>query len=175
MKFSNLQKLAEQGGRTIIKDFDGIKNIVDDCLADLTEKIGPKGQLSELCKAAGVEKVDNAKDDDGATILERIAVRTAQYKKEIDALMLEMDVILSSAQVNEARSNRYIKKDALHVGFEDRLNFQKAKSELEKAKIKFSSEQNFGIFYINFENEADKAKAVKLIKKVIDKKLESEW
>jgi hypothetical protein len=82
--------------------------------------------------------------------------------------------------VNEARStysvaNRYIKKDALHVGFEDRLNFQKAKSELEKAKIKFSSEQNFGIFYINFENEADKAKAVKLIKKVIDKKLESEW
>lgn len=61
------------------------------------------------------------------------------------------------------------------VGFEDRLNYEKAKSECKDAGIPFKSTSKFGVHYITFNNEADQKKAVKLIKKVIDKSVESEW
>jgi hypothetical protein len=61
------------------------------------------------------------------------------------------------------------------VGFEDRLNWEKAKAECKEAGIEFTPHSNFGIYYMGFNSEADQKKAVKLIKKIIDKSVESEW
>jgi hypothetical protein len=61
------------------------------------------------------------------------------------------------------------------VGFEDRLNFELAKDACKDAGIEFETTSKFGIKYMIFKNEADQKKAVRLIKKVIDKSAESEW
>lgn len=61
------------------------------------------------------------------------------------------------------------------VGFEDRLNFHKAQAECQDAGIKFKTTSKFGVHYMIFDNEADQKKAVRLIKKVIDKSMESAW
>lgn len=62
-----------------------------------------------------------------------------------------------------------------HFGFEDRSNAQKTESALKDAGIAFKRHSNFGIFYFDFESAADLKKAVKIVKSVIDKSVESEW
>lgn len=61
------------------------------------------------------------------------------------------------------------------VGFEDRKNWIMAKDACKEAGISFKPHSNFGIFYMTFDSEADQKKAVRVIKKVIDKSVESEW
>lgn len=84
-------------------------------------------------------------------------------------------------QMDEAKKSLYgaklggVSSEKPSFGFEDRLNAQKTKSALDDAGIKYKRHENFGIFYFDFESEADMKKAVKLAKAVIDKSEESEW
>jgi hypothetical protein len=64
---------------------------------------------------------------------------------------------------------------APHFGFEDKGNFDKALKAIKEAGIKCGTDFNFGIHYIHFDNDKDIKAAVKVAKKVIDRKLESEW
>jgi len=77
-------------------DFDGIKAVVDDALADLHDKLGEGGALETLLDKSGLSGLDKNTDHDGKTILERLSVRTAQYKKEVDNLLTEVELMLAS-------------------------------------------------------------------------------
>lgn len=76
--------------------FDGIRSIVDDAMGDLEDKIGKGGALETLLDKHGLADLDQHKDADGATMLERLAVRTEQYKKEVTSIMLEIELMLAS-------------------------------------------------------------------------------
>lgn len=81
------------------KDFDGIQNVVDDCLADLKDKLGKGGNLANLFKASGASKLDSVKDDDGKNVLTQIMSLTADYVKKINGLMSEAGILVN--QVHE--------------------------------------------------------------------------
>lgn len=99
--------VVESTGSKISKDFDGIKRIVDDSLGDLHDKLGEGGALETLLDKAGLTALDKNADTDGATILERLAVRTAQYKKEVDNLLIEVELMLASdSSMNEAKEDQ---------------------------------------------------------------------
>lgn len=85
-----------QEGAKANSDFAGIKRIVDDALADLHDKLSEGGSLETLLDKAGLTDLDKNKDSDGATMLERLAMRTAQFKKEVDKLMTEVELMLTS-------------------------------------------------------------------------------
>ena len=88
-----------QEGAKHTKDFDGIRGIVDDCIADLREKIGKGGMLATLMKESGASKLDTVKDADGKNVLNQIIAKTTEYTKAIEKLMTEAEILIS--QVNE--------------------------------------------------------------------------
>lgn len=88
-----------QEGAKHTKDFDGIRGIVDDCIADLREKIGKGGMLATLMKESGASKLDTVKDADGKNVLNQIIAKTTEYTKAIEKLMTEAELLVS--QVNE--------------------------------------------------------------------------
>jgi hypothetical protein len=95
---------VQEAGRNLISDFDGLQRIVNECIADLEDKLGESGTLEMLLDKANLSDNDNIKDKDGATILERLHVRTQQYKKEVEKLMTEVEIMLASAHVNEGKA-----------------------------------------------------------------------
>lgn len=84
-------------------DFDGIKSIVDDCLADLSDKLGKGGALSDLMKSTGADAMDTHKDDDGLTVQAALAKCVADFKKKVEGLMDEVELMVASGstQVEE--------------------------------------------------------------------------
>ena len=128
---------------------------------------------------AAVAKI--AVDDDGVNVNGDC---WARYEGKLVAKWFDADDegwVESKASTNEGKKGKFgvklggVYEETPEVGFEDRLNFEKAKSECKDAGIAFKTTSNFGIHYIIFNSEADQKKAVRLIKKVIDKSVESEW
>ena len=70
-------------------DFDGIRNVVEDAVADLHDKIGKGGNLATLFKESGASKLDTYKDADGKNVLAQILIKVAAFKKDIESLMTE--------------------------------------------------------------------------------------
>jgi len=107
MQLSRLQELlATQETAELIaegkqhdKDFDGIRSIVDDCLADLKDKLGKGGNLATLMKSSGASKMDTVKDADGKNVLNQIIALTTEYTKAVAKLMTEAEMLV--AQVSE--------------------------------------------------------------------------
>lgn len=106
MQLTRLQELlATQTAETLTegkqhdKDFDGIRNVVDDCLADLKDKLGKGGNLATLMKDSGASKMDTEKDASGKNVLNQIMHLTSEYTKAISKLMTEAEMLV--AQVNE--------------------------------------------------------------------------
>jgi hypothetical protein len=103
MQLSRLQELlatqehAEllEEGKQHDKDFDGIRSIVDDCLADLKDKLGKGGNLATLFKASGASKMDTVKDADGKNVLKQIIDLTTEYTKAVAKLMTEAEILVS--------------------------------------------------------------------------------
>ena len=82
--------------KTHNQNFEGIKSIVDDCLADLEDKLGAGGAIETLLDKTGLSDLDNKKDADGKRMLERLALRTGQYAKEVQKIMVEIELMLAS-------------------------------------------------------------------------------
>lgn len=79
---------------------------------------------------------------------------------------------------NVTDQNDYLgeaKKQDAGFGFENKRNADKAKKALQTAGIPFTRSFNFGIHYFDFESKVDAKKALKIVKDVIDSRLESEW
>jgi hypothetical protein len=72
-------------------DFEGINSIVSDCLADIDEKVDA---LLELARQNGIDKLDTVKDADGHTVLKKIRKMTTDYKKQMEKLMMEVEVMM---------------------------------------------------------------------------------
>ena len=79
-------------------DFAGIARIVDDCLADLKDKLGKGGSLATLFKTSGASKLDTVKDENGKNVLAQIIALTADYKKSIESLMMEAELLVNQGQ-----------------------------------------------------------------------------
>lgn len=95
------QELTE--ARSTMTDFDGIQSIVNDALGDLSDKLGKNGSLATLMKSSGAAKLDTVKDSDGKNILAQIVAKTTEYKKSMEKLLMEAEMLLS--QVNEGQSS----------------------------------------------------------------------
>ena len=76
-------------------DIDGIREIVEDALGDLKDKLGKGGSLSELMRTSGASKLDKIKGEDGKTVLQAITTLTAAYVSQIEKLMTEADLMVS--------------------------------------------------------------------------------
>lgn len=107
MELSRLKELTTiSQGETIAEakntheaSMDGIEAIVADALGDLSDKLGKGGSLEQVMRDSGAAKLDKIKDADGQTILSRITIRTEQYRKEIEKLIVEANLLVS--QVSE--------------------------------------------------------------------------
>lgn len=82
-------------------DFDGIRSIVEDSLADLQDKIDA---LMELAKETGAVKLDTVKDKDGLTVFKKIK-KLADDAQQISKLMTEAEAMImqvAEGQVEQA-------------------------------------------------------------------------
>lgn len=95
-----------QEAKTKASDFEGIQNVVQDALDDLHDKLAEGGALEALVDSVGLTNLDKQKDKDGFTILERLDHITAQYKKEVQKLMMEIEGMMISMPVHEMASAR---------------------------------------------------------------------
>lgn len=95
-------KIQPKAPRDPEHDFEGIKSIVDDALGDLSDKLGKGGSLATLMKDSGASKMDTVKDADGKNVLAQIVAKTSEFKKAIEKLMTEAEILVS--QVNEGTS-----------------------------------------------------------------------
>jgi hypothetical protein len=106
MRLSHLLELTAQApivqeAKTDMSDLDGIKSLVDDCIADLVDKLGADGSLAEFAKKTGMDKLDTEKDNEGMTILPKLAKTVKDFKKTIEALMTEVELMAASMPSKE--------------------------------------------------------------------------
>lgn len=84
------------------KDIVGIRNVVDDALADLSDKLGRGGNLEKIMKASGATKLDSFKDESGQTVLQAILVKTSEFKNEIDHLLTQAELMIQQVALSES-------------------------------------------------------------------------
>lgn len=109
MELIRLKELTARIDETVITeaskkqeaDFTGIRNVVEDALADLNDKIGKGGNLAKLFKESGASKLDTYKDSEGKNVLAQILLKVAAFKKDIDSLMTEAEILVNQAQMSE--------------------------------------------------------------------------
>lgn len=106
-------------------------------------------------------------------------LKTQEFVEFVDALS-EFIGGLDKTELAEGSGKFGVKMGGVssekpEVGFESRSNFKAAKTACDDAGIQYKTSSNFGISYMIFDSEATQKKAVRLIKKVIDKSTESEW
>ncbi len=77
------------------KPIDGIVSIVEDALGDLSDKLGKGGSLATLMRDSGASKIDTVKDASGKNVLQQINALTVEYKKAIEKLMVEAELLIS--------------------------------------------------------------------------------
>lgn len=86
--------------KSAASDFDGIRSIVEDSLADLSEKVEA---LMALAKSTGAIKLDTVKDKDGHTVFKKIK-KLADDAQQIKTLMTEAEAMVmqvAESQVDE--------------------------------------------------------------------------
>lgn len=106
MQLSRLAALASKPlteAKSASSDFDGIRSVVEDSLADLHDKVTA---LMTLAKDTGALKLDTVKDKDGMTVFKKIDKLTKDYKKEMEKLMSEAEVMVM--QVAESQVDRQV-------------------------------------------------------------------
>lgn len=85
-----------ENSQSPIEAFDGIKKIVEEAIEDLESKIGEDGALDSLLSKHNISDLDTFVDRDGVTMAERLAIRTKQYKREVNDIFLELELMLAS-------------------------------------------------------------------------------
>lgn len=86
--------------KSAASDFDGIRSVVEDSLADLHDKVEA---LMELAKSTGAMKLDTVKDKDGMTVFKKIK-KLADDAQQIKKLMTEAEAMVmqvAEGQVDE--------------------------------------------------------------------------
>lgn len=83
--------------KTMMGDWQGIKGVVLDAIADLEDKIAEGGALEAFMDIHGFTDMDTIADKDGKKILERMMVRTQQYKTEMQHLLDQVDIMVTSS------------------------------------------------------------------------------
>ena len=81
-------------------DFDGIRSVVEDSLADLQDKVEA---LMDLAKSTGAIKLDTVKDKDGLTVFKKIQ-KLCSDAQQIKKLMTEAEAMVmqvAEGQVDE--------------------------------------------------------------------------
>lgn len=109
--------------KTVESDFNGIMNVVKDAAADLYDNLGEGGKLETLFDKHGLS--DEAKKD-GFTILERLRAlylpkaadgEDKRVKRELDDLMLEIEIMLASIPVKEGQLDEMAAGRKFNSGF----------------------------------------------------------
>lgn len=77
--------------KSTASDFDGIRSVVEDSLADLHDKVSA---LMELAKSSGAVKLDTVKDKQGMTVFKSIEKLTKDYKAAMEKLMTEAEAMV---------------------------------------------------------------------------------
>lgn len=83
--------------QTLTAGFDGVKSIVEGALGDLEDKLGKAGALELLLNKHGLSDLDNKKDKNGETMLERLQSKTEAFKKEVEDTLLELELMIASS------------------------------------------------------------------------------
>lgn len=86
--------------KSTASDFDGIRSVVEDSLADLHDKVEA---LMELAKSTGAVKLDTVKDKDGMTVFKKIK-KLCDDAQQIKKLMTEAEAMVmqvAEGQVDE--------------------------------------------------------------------------
>lgn len=91
-----VQQVTE--AKTMMGDWQGIRGVVEDAIADLEDKLAEGGALETFMDEHGFTDMDTVADKDGKLILERMMIRTQQYKAELEHLMDEIEIIVTTAQ-----------------------------------------------------------------------------
>lgn len=105
MSLTRLQQLIEAAkynvnepvleAKSPLSDFDGIRSVVEDSLADLCDKLCSGGALHSLMKETGADKLDTVKDKDGHTVMKKLDKLTSEYKKSVEKLLMEAETMVS--------------------------------------------------------------------------------
>lgn len=72
-------------------DFEGIRSVIEDSLADLHDKVS---MLMDMAKDTGAIALDTVKDKDGHTVFKKIDKLTKDYKMSMDKLMMEAETMV---------------------------------------------------------------------------------
>lgn len=83
------------------KDIQGIRNVVDDALSDLMDKLGKGGNLDKIMKASGAYQLDTVKDKNGKAVMAAIVEKTAAFRSEIDQLLTEAELMIHQVSLTE--------------------------------------------------------------------------
>lgn len=135
LQFADTPVLTE--GTKHDKDFAGIARVVDDALADLKDKLGKGGNLAILMKASGASKLDTVKDADGKNVLNQIMAKTAEYKKAIEGLLLDAEILIS--QMNEGQEAEGKMLTEASSDYEDSSDFTEEFMKLQSHVINVKS------------------------------------
>lgn len=120
MTFSRLAEISSliaqpaalvQEAKSQSTDFEGIRSVIEDALADLQDKIEA---LTDLAKTTGAVKLDTIKDKDGLTVFKKLLKVSKDYKKDMDKLMAEAEAMIM--QVAEGQVDRQVDGDVLTEG-----------------------------------------------------------
>lgn len=90
--------------KSAASDFDGIRSVIEDSLADLHDKVAA---LMDLAKSTGADKLDTVKDKDGHTVFRKIDRLTRDYKAAMEKLMTEAEAMVmqvAESQVDEGEA-----------------------------------------------------------------------
>ncbi len=125
-----------QEAKTMMGDWQGIKGVVLDALADLEDKVTEGGALETFMDTHGFTELDTVSDKDGKKILERITLRTQQYKTEMDRLLNELEIMVTSA---DSPVNEMANRSAFSSGF------MRAQSAQQMVKAFRAGEETFDL------------------------------
>lgn len=78
--------------------FEALKKSVEETLNDLEFDLGAGGKLESMLDKHGLMGLDSKKDDDGddLSVVKRMNERVERFKKAIDRLMLEVELMVAS-------------------------------------------------------------------------------
>ena len=111
MQLTRLQELLAttqeearlEEGKKHYSDFNGMMRLVDDALGDLKDKLGKGGTLATLFKESGASKLDTVKDEAGKNVLNQIIATTTEYKRTIEKLLMEAEILISQIADDEPK------------------------------------------------------------------------
>ena len=138
--------------RNVGKDFNGIRSVVEDSLADLKDKLGKGGNLATLFKDSGASKLDTVKDSSGKNIMTQIVALTTEYTKAVEKLMMEAEVLVMQVSEGQDTEGEVLSEGLLTEGrgYNDSAEFTDEfygmSADIEKLKSKMKNPRWVGWF-----------------------------